>query len=75
MAMTKADFEAIAEAMAEAKRVIEYNREPGSDQYIAGMTALDIATRELATACARQYKGGMGFNRQRFVDACGFPEA
>ena len=75
MAMTKKDFQEIADAVAEAKRVCEYTMAEGSPQREERYMALMHVTRELATACARQYKGGYGFNRQRFVDACGFPEA
>lgn len=74
MSMSKSDFQEIADAVAEAKRRIVY----GSTSKMAenaGLRALETATRELSTACARQYKGGYGFNRQRFVSACGFEDA
>ena len=74
MTMSKADFQEIADAVAEAKRDVEHYS-PSKMAENAGIRALEFATRELATACARQYKGGYGFNRQRFVNACGFPEA
>lgn len=78
--MTKADFEEIAAAIAEAKRVIDYAYADASsqDQWTmqdAALAALETATKELATACARRYKGGYGFKRQAFVEAAGFPEA
>lgn len=66
MAMTKEDFWAVANAVAEAKRWTE-------DQ--AGLDALAAVTRELARACAGQYRGGYGFQRAKFLEACGFPEA
>lgn len=71
--MTKADFQEIADAVAEAKRVAEY--EMTSEFQRGQLYALESVTKELATACARRYKGGYGFKRQKFVDACGFPEA
>jgi len=75
MPMTKADFQEIADAVAEAKRDVEYSLPPQYD-HKAALRALEFATKELATACARRRKTGAGaFNRQRFVDACGFPEA
>lgn len=72
--MTKSDFQEMADAVAEAKRYVQYG---SSSKMVenASMNALEIVTRELATACARQYKGGYGFNRDKFVTACGFPEA
>lgn len=73
--MTKADFEEIAEAVAEAKRRVEYGTEADSGTRSAALTALQMAAAELATACARRYKGGYGFARQKFVEAAGFPEA
>lgn len=75
MSMTKKDFQEIADAVEEAKRIVEYTYAEGSDQRNVALGALIHATRELSTACARQYKGGYGFNRQRFVDACGFEDA
>ena len=74
MSITKKDFEAIAEAVAEAKRVVEYTWADGDVNRVVGLNALEVATRELATACASRYEGGLGFKRQRFVEACGFPE-
>jgi len=73
--MTKKDFQEIADAVAESRRMIEYAWKDGTASRAAALTALEVAAKQLATACARQYKGGYGFNRQRFVDACGFPEA
>jgi hypothetical protein len=75
MAMTKKDFQEIADAMAEAKRRVTYSREDGTASQAVALKALEDATRELATACARQYKGGYGFQRQTFVRACGFEDA
>jgi hypothetical protein len=77
MPMTKADFAEIAEAVAEAKRVIEYHYRADTDNrpMRLEMSALETATKELATACARRYKGAYGFNRSKFVEACGFPDA
>lgn len=73
MTMAKADFQEIADAVAEAKRRVEWSF--FGNQRESALAALTSATSELATACARRYKGGYGFNRQKFVDACGFPEA
>jgi hypothetical protein len=73
MAMTGKDFNAIAEAIADAKRACEYQYAHGPQRSRA-LFALERATKELATACAQQYRGGYGFNRGRFVTACGFPE-
>lgn len=67
MAMSKADFWAIANAVAHTKSWLEDDDE-------AGHAALASVTRELANACARQYRGGYGFNRPRFLEACGFPQ-
>ena len=72
MAMTQRDFEAMAEAMATSKQVIEAEM-TGLTRENA-LTALDVAAGELATACARQYRGAYGFNRSKFMAACGFPE-
>jgi hypothetical protein len=79
MAMTSSDFEAMAEAMAEAKRYITYAT-PGESMTATTvrniqLEALETAVKELATACAGRYRGSYGFKRQRFVEACGFPEA
>lgn len=73
MTMTSKDFGAIAEAIAEAKRTVQYSSTSKMAEN-AGLKALEAATRELATACHAQYKGGYGFNRQRFVTAAGFPD-
>lgn len=73
MSMTKKDFQEIADAVAEAKRRVESSNSTVVAE--SGLWALEVATRELSTACAHQYKGGYGFNRSRFVNACGFPEA
>ncbi|MEV6399966.1 hypothetical protein AB0M39_35130 [Streptomyces sp. NPDC051907] len=64
--MTRSDFQAIAGAVAETKRWAE------GEQALA---ALEEAARQLARACAGQYQGTLGFNRPRFMEACGFPEA
>lgn len=69
--MTKADFQAVASAVNEAKRQVDYYS-GGSANATA---ALERVTRELATACASRHKGGYGFKRQAFVEACGFPES
>lgn len=69
MAMSRVDFVAIAEAVAEAKSWTE--DDPEGRAY----GALREVTRTLARACAGQYTGGYGFNRPRFLEACGFPDA
>lgn len=68
MAMSRADFQAIADAVAGAKGWLDADDTAGHD-------ALASVTRQLAHACARQYRGGYGFNRPRFLEACGFPDA
>lgn len=65
--MSRKDFQAIADAVADTKRWLE-----DSDE--AGHAALASAARQLASACARRYQGGYGFNRARFLDACGYPQ-
>lgn len=78
MPMTQRDFEAIAEAVAEAKRTVEWQNHDNiftSGEYAGALRALYWATQELATACAKQYKGAYGFKRQKFVEACGFGDA
>jgi hypothetical protein len=76
MAMSKKDFEAMALAMAEAKRDAQYdNPDATPEETEAAMRALELASRRLAAACAGQYKGGYGFNRTRFLEWCGFPVA
>lgn len=72
MTMSKQDFQAIADAVAEAKRSVLWYGDPRTEHI--RLEALNTVTKELATACARQYKGGYGFNRQKFVQACGFGE-
>lgn len=74
MSMSKADFQEVANAIQEAKLTVQYTA-PSKMAENAGMRALETAAKELASACARQYKGGYGFNRSRFVEAAGFPEA
>lgn len=73
MAMTKADFAAMAGSIKEAKRDAEF--ELSGDEMIFALVGLEHAAKRLATACAGQYKGGYGFNRSRFMDACGFGDA
>lgn len=73
MTMTGKDFDAIAEAVAEAKRDVQYYL--GEPDLSVALDALQTVTRELSTACARRYKGGYGFNRQNFVTACGFEDS
>ncbi|MFF9265854.1 hypothetical protein [Streptomyces longwoodensis] len=65
--MTRRDFQAIADAVAEARRWTD-------DTNTEALDALGAVARQLAAACARQYRGGYGFNRPRFLEACGFPE-
>lgn len=73
MGMSRDDYQEIADAVQEAKRRVDYYSEVDTAQAIA---ALEIVTKELATACARRRKNGAGsFNRAKFVEACGFPEA
>lgn len=78
--MTSRDFQEIADAIMEAKRRVQYGvglqmNEDATARQDAALTALQTATQELATACWSRYKGGYSFNRQKFVEACGFPEA
>ena len=73
MAMSKKDFEAMATALADAKRDAEYATEENSPERAAAMHALEMAARRVATACAEQYSGGYGFNRSKFLDWSGFP--
>lgn len=68
MSMTQKDFEAMADAVRRAKSYLEEDDD-------AGREALNIAARQLAGACAQQYRGSYGFNRAKFLDACGFPPA
>jgi hypothetical protein len=65
--MSKKDFWAIADAVAEAKRWTD-------EDDAQGLAALGAVSRQLASACARQYRGGYGFNRPLFLEACGFPQ-
>lgn len=67
MSMSKKDFRAIADAVAETKRWV-------AEDNGAALCVLGVAARQLATACARQYRGGYGFNRSKFLETCGFPE-
>lgn len=74
MTMTKSDFEAVAEAINEAKRRVYWLLRNEKDLTVALVT-LEMATTELATACHSRYRGAYSFNRTKFVIACGFPEA
>lgn len=65
--MSKSDFWAIANAVADTKRWL-------GDDDEAGHAALASVTRQLAGACARQYTGAYGFNRPKFLEACGYPQ-
>lgn len=67
MTMSKKDFEAIAGAVAETKRWV-------AEDNGAALAVLGVAARQLAYACAARYRGGYGFNRSRFMEACGFPD-
>jgi hypothetical protein len=67
MAMSKKDFWAIANAVADTKRWV-------AEDNGAALAVLGVAARQLASACARQYRGGYGFNRSKFLEACGFPD-
>jgi hypothetical protein len=67
MAMTKKDFWAIANAVAETKRWMD-------EDDAQGLAALGAVSRQLANACAAQYQGGYGFKRALFLEACGFPQ-
>lgn len=71
MAMTKADFQAMADAMALARRYVTYAFDDGTASQASALAALDTASERLATACAGQYKGGYQFDRGRFLRACG----
>ena len=76
MGMSRDDYSEIADAIQEAKRVIKHNPAERPQWERGALEALEIATRELATACARRRKTGAGsFNRAKFVEACGFSEA
>ena len=70
MAMTQKDFEAVAEAVAEARRMLTYYKNDRSPNAELHEVAMDMVAEELATACARQYRGAYGFNRERFLEAC-----
>lgn len=72
--MNKADYVAIAAAISEAKRVVEHTV---TDAELKGsaLSALRVATVELSTVAWSRYKGAAAYNRQKFVNACGFPEA
>jgi len=70
MAMTKRDFEAMAESVRDSRREVNYSFTEGTASWVAAQAALDTVAERLATACAGQYRGGYGFNRQRFLDAC-----
>ena len=73
MAMTKKDFEAMATALADAKRDAEFATDPDTPERAAAMHALDMAARRIATACAEQRRpGGLPFNRPKFLDWAGF---
>lgn len=73
MSMSKVDFEAMATALADAKRDAEFATDPGTPQRDAAMHALDMAARRIATACAGQKRpGGLPFNRPKFMDWAGF---
>lgn len=71
MAMTKADFQEIAGAVREARDSVDRNFREGTASWASATAALDAASERLASACARRYKGGYGFNRSRFLEACG----
>lgn len=71
MTMTKRDFEAMAEAIKDSVREVNYSFTQGTASHASAMAALGVAAEKLATACAQQYKGGYGFNRARFLEACG----
>lgn len=71
MSMTKRDFEAMASAVREARRDFDLALTEGSYSWVSGQAALDTVAEKLATACAEQYRGGYGFNRGRFLEACG----
>lgn len=76
MAMTKRDFEAMADAIKTAKSDAQYDNPDGTPEELeAANRALELAARRLADACARQYKGGYGFKRTKFLEWCGFPVA
>jgi hypothetical protein len=76
MAMTKADFQAMAEAISDAKDDTEYSMPDGTpEEREAALKALQFAAERLATACRGQYKGGYGFDRAKFLDVCGFGPA
>lgn len=75
MAMTQRDFEAIAEAVADAKRKVTYAWQDGTVPQAAALSALETVAEELATASAQRYRGGYGFKRSKFMEAAGFPDA
>lgn len=71
MSMTKKDFQAMADAVAYARRNVTYAFDDNTASQASALAALDAVSEQLATACAGQYKGGYGFNRSRFLEACG----
>lgn len=72
--MSKVDFEAMASALAEAKRDVTYdNPDATPEETEVAMRALELAARRIAAACAGQYRGGYGFNRSKFMEWSGFP--
>lgn len=73
MSMTEKDFEAIAAAIQKADDyVFSYLT---LDEYGGATIGLGLAAMLLATVCEEQYKGNGRFDREKFLEATGIPEA
>lgn len=73
MAFTNRHYQTVAEAMAEARRHIEFSDAP-ADRKAAALLGVEIATTHLADALAAHHRGDYSFKRGRFLAAAGFPE-
>jgi len=73
MAFNNAHYQTVADAIAEARRVVEIS---GKTQIKkdAALWALEVAARELASTLAAHHHGSYAFKRDKFLAAAGFPE-